>query len=344
MRSPLFLTRYSKLFLSTARELGLDVKSTLHDAGLALESFTRPAASVSGAELHALLQVLEKALGRDDLAFEAGRRLKLAHHGMLGYGMAECATVDQGLRLLARYSHLMFPAFSLEYSRGPGPARIALRPIAALSPELLHACCEFFAVGLYRHLQEWLGTEPPGYEVLTCEWKAFHRSKYQTLSHAQIRPGSLSLPGVHLLLPDSILDVALPGTSRQVLQIADQDCRRRPPAVHGDEGWKPWVELILMESQGIYPSLEVLASLLNVCSRTLNRHLTKDGSSFRAMVNEVRHRKACRWLRDTEHSVSDIAFELGYEDAANFSRAFKAMAGQSPLKFRQGRLTQPSPL
>ena len=51
---------------------------------------------------------------------------------------------------------------------------------------------------------------------------------------------------------------------------------------------------------------------------------------------------AARRLRDTDAKVIDVAFEVGYENDAAFSRAFKRAVGESPAAWRRARRAQPS--
>jgi transcriptional regulator GlxA family with amidase domain len=44
---------------------------------------------------------------------------------------------------------------------------------------------------------------------------------------------------------------------------------------------------------------------------------------------------AAGWLRDTDAKVVDIALEVGYENEAAFSRAFKRAVGESPGAWRR---------
>ena len=46
---------------------------------------------------------------------------------------------------------------------------------------------------------------------------------------------------------------------------------------------------------------------------------------------------ATAWLRDTDAKVIDVALEVGYENEAAFSRAFKRAVGQSPGAWRRAR-------
>ena len=85
------------------------------------------------------------------------------------------------------------------------------------------------------------------------------------------------------------------------------------------------------------PSQVELARTLNLSSRTLDRYLDREGVRFRAMANEVRHEKACALLEAGELSITQIAYELGYSDASNFTRAFRRRAGMSPAAYRGDR-------
>jgi len=46
---------------------------------------------------------------------------------------------------------------------------------------------------------------------------------------------------------------------------------------------------------------------------------------------------ASQWLRDTDAKVIEVALEVGYENEAAFSRAFKRMVGESPGAWRRAR-------
>jgi AraC-like DNA-binding protein len=48
-----------------------------------------------------------------------------------------------------------------------------------------------------------------------------------------------------------------------------------------------------------------------------------------------RLRRAARQLADDDKAVTDIAYDVGFNDLSNFVRTFHRAAGVSPLKFRQ---------
>jgi AraC-like DNA-binding protein len=78
-----------------------------------------------------------------------------------------------------------------------------------------------------------------------------------------------------------------------------------------------------------------MARILNLSPRTLERRLAQEGGSFRAYARAARHARACELLRAGRLGITQIAYQLGYGDAANFTRAFRREAGCSPSEFRQ---------
>jgi AraC-like DNA-binding protein len=82
-------------------------------------------------------------------------------------------------------------------------------------------------------------------------------------------------------------------------------------------------------------SLELLAESLGMNGRRLQRGLADQGASFTALLGAVRLRRAAEWLQRTDKPVVEIALDLGYTDASNFTRAFRRAIGVSPSMFRK---------
>ncbi len=70
-------------------------------------------------------------------------------------------------------------------------------------------------------------------------------------------------------------------------------------------------------------------------------HFTR---TFRATFGETPHRylqrrrveRAMFLLRDTERSVTDICFDVGFTSLGTFSRTFRDIVGESPTDYRAG--------
>ena len=81
--------------------------------------------------------------------------------------------------------------------------------------------------------------------------------------------------------------------------------------------------------------VEVAASL-NISDRYLyNLFIRQEGISPKQYLTELRLINAKRFLRETEHSISEIAISIGFPDVLSFSKFFKSHIGVSPSDFRK---------
>ena len=90
-----------------------------------------------------------------------------------------------------------------------------------------------------------------------------------------------------------------------------------------------------LTSQGL-PTVQYVAEKLNVTPGYLGsllRALT--GQSTQQHIHDKLIEKAKEKLSTTNLSVSEIAYELGFEHSQSFSKLFKTKTNVSPLKFRQ---------
>ena len=83
------------------------------------------------------------------------------------------------------------------------------------------------------------------------------------------------------------------------------------------------------------PSEEDIAKRICVSSRTLQRKLSSEGTSFRTLLLEVRHELAVKYISDKSVPLAEISYMLGFSDTSSFSRAFKKWTGEPPNTFRQ---------
>lgn len=83
-------------------------------------------------------------------------------------------------------------------------------------------------------------------------------------------------------------------------------------------------------------SIEVIADVAGLSTRSLQRTMKKYDLSYNDLLNEARHQYAVTKLNDPATKITDIAYQLGYNDAAHFTRAFKRWTGMAPSVYRKG--------
>lgn len=93
-------------------------------------------------------------------------------------------------------------------------------------------------------------------------------------------------------------------------------------------------KLIIMMSAGQVEE-EAVASELNISLRTMQRKLGEQKTSFSSLYKKIRQDMASEYIKDTQMSMTEIAFLLGFSEQANFSRAYRRWYGTSPSEARK---------
>lgn len=84
------------------------------------------------------------------------------------------------------------------------------------------------------------------------------------------------------------------------------------------------------------PTVNDMASLLHISPKYLSSVLrTHTGQNTQHYIHEKLIEKAKEKISTTNLSISEIAYELGFEHLQSFSRLFKAKTQRSPLEFRR---------
>ncbi|HEY5464905.1 MAG TPA: AraC family transcriptional regulator [Hanamia sp.] len=82
-------------------------------------------------------------------------------------------------------------------------------------------------------------------------------------------------------------------------------------------------------------SLGTIANISNLTPQSFCRLFKKrTGKSFVEYLNEVRISAACKYLLDSDWSISEVAYNCGYKTVSNFNKLFKNITGNSPKIYR----------
>lgn len=314
---------------------GVDLPALLDEAGI-------QAAGISAADAMLHLQQVERFIAgivargaRSDLAFDLGRSLKVSAHHLVGYGMLSSAVHGEAMRFLARYFRLVMPSFRAQFRVDERVAELRFAPTVAMSDHCLAFHLEAIAVAAHYEARALLEGDMPDYGLYLSLAEPPHAARYAELHEAVCHFGAEARPGVRLRFPVEIYHRPLSMADSQARAMAEERCQallRNAVAAGNVSGW---VAMMLREASGTLPTLTELAQILNISPRTLDRHLRREGCGYRLLANRVRNDNARQMLADGALSVTRIAQELGYSDAANFTRAFRRANGQSPEGFRK---------
>jgi AraC-like DNA-binding protein len=139
-------------------------------------------------------------------------------------------------------------------------------------------------------------------------------------------------PALIVTIRDAVLDKPFPVRARD-------HAAALPPAgwhqLRGDGSLAGSARVILttMLGEGA-PTVDQLAAAAGTSVRTLQRRLGQEGTSFSALLEDVRRTVALQELSARGPSVGEIAAKLGYARQASLTRAVRRWTGKPPREQR----------
>jgi AraC-like DNA-binding protein len=294
-----------------------------------------PASRIPAAVANELAVSQVAETGDEDLGLKAARALPLGRAGALDYVMRSAATVREAVEAGDRYIRSFSDVLNVRHEAEGDRAIIRLD----LSLPLPRPLVDFTASAWYaNHLRDPLA--PASHiECLFTHPKPEKTEEYEKA----FAPASLRFdaPFNGFVFDRDLLDVPLttadPTThavlcEHVALSVAHLTARRTLVAR---------VREITMRDllQG-GPSVFSVARQLRMSARTLGRRLEREGTTFSAVLDQLRKELALGYVGSHSIAFTDIAFRLGFSHVEAFHRAFKRWTGQTPLTYRRAR--QPS--
>jgi AraC-like DNA-binding protein len=281
-------------------------------------------------DAHAQLDLAVRATRDPLLGLKAGRTMVLGDAGVCDYAISTASTVGEGVEIAMRYARLVNEALDVQLE--PRDERVLIRMASRV--ELSRAAEDFLlSAGFAHHIRVPL-QDAPNLECWLMHEAPEDASEYvRTFAPARVRFGA-SCSGfvfdrMHLSQPLSSSD---PKLRPLVRQLAERMLAELPAT---DTVTDRVRRLIAGELPQGDPSSTRAASLLHMSQRTLCRRLEQEGTSYRELLDELRRQLALQYLTRRDLSVSEIAFLLGFSQAAAFHRAFKRWTGRTPLDHRR---------
>lgn len=149
-----------------------------------------------------------------------------------------------------------------------------------------------------------------------------HRQSRQVAAALDSRDVQFGCGSSGVLIASPDLRLPLVTANAAVLQVLD---RLSSEIVGRDGGRKRFAALVYdairERLDGKVPRIAQVARALSLSTRSLQRELSREGVTFRALVDQVRRDLARARSGDASTSVGETAYQLGYSDPSSLSRA-----------------------
>jgi AraC-like DNA-binding protein len=311
------------------KDAGLDTSRALKVAGLPMDLFERKSASLSLIEYFSMWRGLEETLGDQAFPIKLISNFVSDAFDPVIFSAFCSPDLNSAFKRLSLFKALMGPMTlhvniaeqqtSVRYEvQGVNPGHI---PYSLVASELL------FFIHLAR-----TGTREQirPIQVIT----PVDLPELETYSsHFGVKP----IKGAHVEVVFSALDAKRPFVTEHESMWAhfEPALRQRLRDLNDSASFTDKVNACLLEAiPSGNVSAQEIASRLLVSTRTMQRKLGDEGTSFQTLLNMVREKLARHYLASSEMTGGQIAYLLGFDDPNSFSRAFHIWTGTTPEQAR----------
>lgn len=284
-------------------------------------------------------QVWEEAVqatGDTLLGLHLGESTTPAIMGLIGHLMQSSPNLKVAFERLCEYGRLATDMFAYSWEKQGEKVVLKFQPAVVwmtVSEDSARQAVEQAMAGTL-HVFELL-TGRKIYPVLVqFEFsKPKDQREYDRVFQSTIQFGAdsnqLVVRGVDMNQPVIGYDVSL-------FSLFDELIQERVNALMDKKNFSGVVtNLLLTEFKVQIPSVEIIASRLNMTPRTFQRKLLEEGTTYRKLSGSVRKELALQLIKKSKHKTEEIAQMLGYSDASSFRRAFKQWKDGNPSELRK---------
>lgn len=322
----------AQLLTQLGLDHGLSVEQCLRHTGLSPLQLAELHSEIEGAqELQLICNLIEALPTQDDLGLQAGLRYQLTTYGIWGYALLSSQSFRQAADLGLRYLDLTFAFNRISLHEDADQAHLQLDG-SHLPDQVRDFLLLRDTVAVMVIQRELTGKRMPLDRVQLSMPAPADTARF--IEQFGLLP-EFACAENRISFSRHLLDLPLPRANPHSAQLCEQQCQALLAKRQVRSGLAGQIRDRLLSTPGRLADMEVIASELNISSRTLRRRLEEQGSSFRQLQEEVRQALAEELLAIASLSQEDIAERLGYSEVSNFLHAFKRWKSLTPGQYRQ---------
>jgi AraC-like DNA-binding protein len=304
---------------------GIDVDHLLDRAGIPRLAIDEPSCQISLEQEIAFTLAALRRIPASDAGLRVGQTYHLNLFGVLGLAASACDDVQSTLRLFFEHPLLAWGMFELSLWRDERHAWLQIEDRVDLGD-----CRGFFAerdiTCFVTVLRDLLGREVRPVRVAFAHAARGPEAPYRRFFGCEV---VFSAPAAGILMDARVLEMPLPQANETSRRLFEAQCRALSRTLEAPSDYAELVRRWLRRSTPI-GSIRDIAAALALNERTLQRRLAAEGTSFTALLREIRLERSRQYLQLRHMSLQDIAERLGYRDSVAFCHAYKEWTGQAP--------------
>jgi AraC-like DNA-binding protein len=322
----------TKGLLEAVGSAGGNPDSIIRMVGLEPSVFSDPQGFIASSVFARLLEEAARATGDNCFGLHFGEHYNPKNIGPLVYVVLNSPTIVAGLDNARRYVHVhneaVQPSFAVEGERAY--VRYLLADVGIDPPRQQNEYSMAVVLNTIRIMA--------GSRWAPAEVQFAHAAPEETSEHLRVfgSPVLFGCAANALVLEREFVERQVPAADPRLYQILKRYLERVLDEMPREDGLLQTVRRAIAESmRDGDPRLARVAKKMAMSPRTLQRRAKEHGVDFKKLMDDTRRRFALNYLKDRKHTLTEVAFLLGYSELSALNRAFKRWTGSTPLDYRR---------
>ncbi|WP_409076560.1 AraC family transcriptional regulator ligand-binding domain-containing protein (plasmid) [Pantoea sp. C3] len=314
-------------------EEGVNTFGVLRESGISALKIYDGSQKISINQLIAFFIRTQSLTCKNDIAFRAGAKLHLSAYGPYGHTLLASLSFSEFLALALRYHQLATPLVKLDWIEKNGCVawQFSITALSHPSSSLQRFLMEQQVSQHITHFKDAFGQQCSPFLATFAYSCPDNGAIYESCLGCECQ---FNASHTRLWYHDSIKKLSPVLASKIAVKSLTTICDQLLAVTQSVKRYSEQVRNILLTEKKFNLDMETMAERLGMTSRTLRRRLSKEGTNYSNLMDDIRHQVAVGYLEQSSMSLDMIIERLGYQAYSGFSRAFQRRTGTSPAAFR----------
>jgi AraC-like DNA-binding protein len=321
---------------------GADLETLCKAVGITPADLHNPEMKIDGVE--AVTQMWESILEQtknEAIGIQLGSDHNLTILGLLGYVVHNCPTFKEAWDVFQKHQRMLsgWVSYDMQINKHDVYLTYTIDPVwVKASPHTAWQAAEISMAGLLGSLWILSGRKifPKLVEVVRptpatiSEYERIFQCPIKFSAQVNRLTFGADLPKLPILSADKNLYVMFSNLLQaKVTELAE--------SITFVEQVK---RTIMSDFKSVVPAVDVIASHMNMSSRSFQRKLEAEGKTYREISEEMKKELTLALLKNPKYNSSEISRALGYAEPAAFRLAFKRWMDETPAQWRKKNLAK----
>ena len=302
-------------------------------AGMNVRDLGDPVARIPSLLVRTLVRATIERTGDQALGLRAGECIESNDFGMMGLAARNSPNLRWALLCVARFIPLLDDDLEATLLEGREHFVWQLRNLA---PRPLPAVNDFQLASALVGIRAFAGKHVTPLEVHVRHAAPTTAEGYKRLFSVPVRFNARENA---LIFDRRLLESPIASANVAMFPVFEEQASEELKHLPALEATRERLRLLLRRRLGSGDvDIVSIARELQTSASTLRRRLAEQGTTYRAVLDQVRRDLALARIVDSRIDVGELAFGLGFSTPSGFARAFRRWTGVAPLAYREQRL------